>query len=412
MFGDQNNPAYMLYQTGAIVPVKKADKLLASEEHQTVLHYIHEYSSGLEPNYYDVLYTRLICDYAEFVQLLPIQPKSYLGSLLNTGLTRAVNALYRYKSEKKNRVIVEAKDHLMTYAIFTASLLSSVSQAVTNQLVALTNEKGFYIKEWNPYHGSMLLQEGQNKFYKLRTLAKVYQAIDHWITPLLARQLMSAEGFSWIASDRAIFADWLAALQGEIIVGGQLSHLINYILQLDDMLIDMAIERLPPIDSEINVPLETEMAEKFLEWLKQALAEKKLAFNSPEAMVHVLKEGVFLLGSDLFREFLRHSPAALTHKDALAAQIRYALGELREVSVFFVQFDQQNTRFGTSFMGKQSAMKTGILIADPAVLFGKDGIPPVSPYAQAQQGALKMSLPDLGKNNFAAKESSPGSRMF
>jgi len=411
MFGDQDNSQYIPYQPGAIIPIKTAKKLLASEEHQMVLHYIREYTSGLEPVYYDVLYKKLINDYAEFVQLIPIQPKSYLGSLLNVGLTRALNALYRYKSEKKNRVIVEAKDHLLIYAIFTAALLSSVSQAVTNQLVVLTDGKGFWVKDWVPYEGSMV---GKGKFYKLRMLAKVYQAIDHWITPLLARQLMDEEGFLWIASDRAIFADWLAALQGEVFVGGQLSDLVDYVRRMDDVLIGIDIERLPPARSEMDIPLETEMAEKFLEWLKQSLEEKKLALNSPEAMVHVLQEGVFFQDGDLYREFLRtanYSNEALANKDALTAQLGYALGELQRISCF-AQFDQQNKRFGTSFMAQQASMKHGVLIADPALLFSKGGIPPISPYLQAQRDALQTSLPNVQRMNPVAGQQGPTRKLF
>jgi hypothetical protein len=407
MFDDQGKLDYQLYQPGAVLTVLPAKKLFASKAHQALLHYIRDYSD-IPAEYYQPLYEKVLFDYAEFVQHLPITEEDYLGSLLNEGLTRALNALYKHQSAKKNRLDAREKDHLVTYAIFTAALFSGVSAAVTNQTVLITDKKGFVDSKWDSYRGSMI--DLGAKYYKLRPRAKIYSAIDHWITPVLARQLLPEEAFHWLASDVRVFNDWLAALQGEVLIGGQISDLLNYIRHLDDILIGLDLERLPPAHAEINMPDEAEMPEKFLKWLQEELEKQKLSINKPDSMVHMLKQGVFLLESSLYRYFLAKagmSSEAQMRSTSVAAQLGYALGELQRISCFS-QFDQQSKRFGSAFITHQSSMKTGLVLADPSLLFRKGNIPTTSPYMRSEGTAMKVSLPNLQRLNSNNTPTAPG----
>lgn len=407
MFDDQGKLDYQLYQPGVVLTVLSAKKLFASKEHQALLHYIRDYSD-IPAEYYKPLYEKILFDYAEFVQHLPITEEDYLGSLLNEGLTRALNALYKHQSAKKNRLDTRAKDHLMTYAIFTAALFSSMSAAVTNQKVFITDKKGFVQEKWDPYAGSM--SDVDAKYYKLRPRAKIYSAIDHWITPVLARQLLPKEAFHWLASDARIFNDWLAALQGEVLIGGQVSDMLSYIRHLDNILIGLDLERLPPIHAEIELPPEAEIPEKFLKWLQEQLEKQKLSVNKPDSMVHMLKQGVFLLESNLYRYFLSNSgmsSEAQMRSTSVAAQLGYALGELQRISCF-AQFDKQSKRFGSALMTHQSSMKTGLVLADPSLLFRKGNIPTISPYIRSEGAAMKVSLPNLQRLTNGNTPANPG----
>jgi hypothetical protein len=412
MFDDQGKLDYQLYRPGAVLAVLPAKKLLASREHQALLRYIRDYSD-IPNEYYYPLYEQLVFDYAEFVQHLPLTQEDYLGSLLNVGLIRAINALYKHQSNKKNRLEVRQQDHLVTYAIFTAALFSSIS-AVTNQKVLITDKKGFVQDEWSPYQGSMNAINAQ--YYKLRSRAKIYGSIDHWITPMLARQLLSTEAFRWLTSDIRIFNDWLAALQGEVLVGGQISDLLDYIRHLDDILIGLDIDRLPPAHVEIDMPTEAEVPEKFLKWLQEALEKKTISINKPDSMIHMLKQGVFLLDSDLYRYFLTHAGASSEiqkHSMAVSAQLTYALGDLQRIGCF-IQHDQHMNRFSTAFMTQQSSMKTGLILTDPSLLFREGNIPSTSPYLRTQSRAMKISLPSLSQLDQVSDLSpkGPKGRMF
>jgi hypothetical protein len=409
MFDDQGKLRYKLYQPGAVLSVLPAKKILRSKEHQMLLRYIRDYSD-VPAEYYPPLYEQLIFDYAEFVQHLPIESEAYLGSLFNVGLTRALSALYRHQSAKKNRLDMKSNDHLITYAIFTAALFSSISAVISNQQILITDRQGMIQKVWNPYDGSLTAIKA--KHYKIRLRSAIYAAVEHWIKPVLARQLLSQEGFRWLSSDIRVFNDWLAALQGEVIAGGQVSDLLHYIRRLDDAVIGLDIERLPPIETDMHMPQEIELAEKFLKWLQKALEQKKLTVNQPNSMVHMIDQGVFLLESDLYRYFLKHaasSSESLMRSTAMTAQMQYALANLQRISCF-AQFDQQAKRFGAVFMTQQSAMKTGVLVSDPSLIF-KGDVPPVSPYFQANCKGLQVSLPNLQRLHLSQEES-PKGRMF
>lgn len=71
---------------------------------------------------------------------------------------------------------------------------------------------------------------------------------------------------------------------------------------------------------------ETDVAMRFINWLKRGLIEKTILINNPTAEVHIAEEGVFLLAPAIFKTFLiRHGHDPEKHKNLSKRIVRLKL---------------------------------------------------------------------------------------
>jgi hypothetical protein len=274
-----------------LYPVLRVDELLANSRRRQLLERIKKHTNLDEENY-GLLYQPLLDGFIEFVQALPYHPNGIPGSLMDYSLERSELALRFY-----NKQYAENLNPLEAYALFTVALLQDVGKVMSQQKVIMTNEKGEFFAEWLVCEGSLL---NKTEFYKIRFLDQELVGLAQAVTPILARQLMPALGFTWLWDDQQIFRMWLAMLTGEGKAGWALDDLLQLInKQLEEEHNKNAI---PPLEIETKEPEETKLAEEFTAWLKDQLKDEKF-LNQENSLAHVLPSGDLLLEQQLFINF-------------------------------------------------------------------------------------------------------------
>lgn len=382
------------YREGYLLPVMTAETLLSAGRHQAVLRQLKD-TCGLPEKYYEAFYLSAVESFLEFVQVLPTEFTGPLCGLMNEGLSRAMIAMQTYQLEHAKKI-----DPLKSYAAFTAGLFRGVSRVLMNQRVVLTDKEGNFVENWHPFSGSMV---GRAEYYRLLPLAAVYQRLDVTLRHLLARQLMPEQGYQWIATDLHVLADWFDAVSGEEGGGGALAHTLA-LTKNDDVL---ALQ-----NSLVQVPVEqkdstaTRHGQAFYRWLVDGLEKGKIKVNSSDALVHTVKEGVFLERPGLFKEFSEVYNQTVT-LNVVYAQFGNLMGIVKKGGYdlmnaqYFSDYggtaDAGATAFASPIAGKNQNLRDGMVLADPSRVFLNARIPAITPLMRQMQakGKVAYDLPDL-----------------
>ncbi len=198
-------------------PILSTDDLLSSEKRQHVLTDIRTLMN-LPEDEYNRIFLRDIHSFASFVQNLPETERSFyasLGGMIDHALERASLSLFLARTyllpEGSTLSSVSEEEMLWVYAIFTASLLLDVGKIPTRHIVTLTDKDGNAIEAWQPFAGPMQINDNITHYI----FGFSDDPNDHlrWlITPLLARQIISPEGFNWLASNEEVLQAWIGLL--------------------------------------------------------------------------------------------------------------------------------------------------------------------------------------------------------
>ena len=394
------------YRGSSLFPVLSADKLLASDKKQIVLEKI-QTKIDFPSHYYQLLYGNLLHDFAEFVQLIPARTYGKLGQLLNDGLHRGLLALQICAEEDKSP--------LFTYAVFTVALLENIGIVPTQQIVILSNKRGEFIKEWQPVFGSMALF---GDYYKLRFTGRRWINLKHYLTPILAQQLLPELGLQWLLTDKHLYELWLAILYGDDKTGWAIKIILQLIDErLDDLRKELDFE---DVDVPITEPKETEAGEKFLEWLIDGLDDGTIKVNEKDAFVHIVDEGVLLEYPGIFRLFTEIYPGARDWTVPVLQSHYNALG-LAKLSGYDYRFEQFFSKYpgkvedliggiSSRFLGGKEAVKAAIkkgnIIASKELLFPKKEIPANDINLKSSKTKTSLrQLKNLDKSIVQAKKS-------
>jgi Putative conjugal transfer nickase/helicase TraI C-term/Putative helicase len=288
----QNSKAYT---EATLFPIVSCEKLLPDIEKKHYLSKIQEIIT-LPDDFFSATYEDLIHHFALFVQLLPSTYGEELGGLLNDGLRRSLLA---------TKILHQHPDNphpLLAFAVFSIALLVDIG-SLLNYKVMISNENGAFIDKWHPHLGPMT-EFGE--YYKLRHCETTPQSLIQGATPILARQLLSETAITWLSSNDQIFDMWLAFLhQGDKWAGG-----LAKILKIDPKQFEPKKDEanLFSIDIEVYNPIDTDLGEKFLLWLKSGLKEGSIRYNESDSKVHIVKLNefdlaVFLQTPELFQQF-------------------------------------------------------------------------------------------------------------
>ncbi|MBS0350122.1 MAG: TraI domain-containing protein [Proteobacteria bacterium] len=287
------------YQFGQVLTVLPNHKLLGDSRHLVLLQEIQQLS-GVSDYHFKSLYRIAINRFAEFVQVLPEEPQGSLMGLLNLGLARATLALRKYTSEPG---IKPDSDPLINYAIFTAALFLTIPKAFTNQKVLGCDEHGEFTQEWHPYSGSM--SEQKIDFYKFYPYQiSLFDRLNHESAALIARQLMSLEGFLWLSSDLELFMDWLSALRGDESEGGRKIRQILSLLRHEDIM--GLLKTLSAVATEVITPKELPLEDQCFAWIQDSIKNGALAVNTTDANIHLLDDGTVYINFKLVELFAEH----------------------------------------------------------------------------------------------------------
>ncbi len=209
--------------------ILKPDKLLATEKRREHLDKFPKLLS-LSVENYQSLCQSVLNSFAEFVQELPETQHSYYahkGGLLDHALSRTAIALslvrnYFLPSGSGEAPLTQPQT-LWAYAVFTAALLHDIGKTVVDLEVKLYDRQLTALQTWSPFVGPMTATAA---YYKYDFTHHAPDNFRKQVTLLLARQIMPAAGFNWIASNPDVFAVWLAMLSDDKSMGGTLGPIL------------------------------------------------------------------------------------------------------------------------------------------------------------------------------------------
>lgn len=406
IMGNFSASKQQVYKEGYLLPVMTSEKLLAAGRHQAVLRQLKD-TCGLPEEYYEAFYRPMVDAFVEFVQVLPTEFDGPLCGMMNEGIARAMIAMQTYQLEHQGQV-----DPLKAYAAFAAGLFRDISHVLMNQRVVLTDEEGKFLENWHPFSGFMV---GRAEFYRLIPVASVYQRLDVTLRHLLARQLMPARGYQWIAADLHILADWFDALSGEQGGAGTLMHTLAYMKRDDVVSLQNSLVQVPVKQAESSA---TEHGQAFYRWLTDGLAKKQINVNTADAAVHIVQEGVFLERPRLFKEFLEvyNQPVTL---NVVFAQFGNLMGIAKKGGYdfmnaqYFSEYSEGRESgaraFASPISGKQQSLRDGMVLADPSRVFLNARIPAVTPLLRQMQSkaVAHYDLPSLTSDTTPSPTPSP-----
>jgi hypothetical protein len=358
-----------------VIKVLTANELLNTPIRQRQLKEI-ETRVAIPEKYFNALYTTFINNLAEFYQSLPDTIRPYLknGGLLTHALDRGVYLLrlrekHLLPTPETPKQQMDSEKPLWTYVVFTATLLRDVGIVATNYPVQLVKEDGEFAKMWDGYLSSMLDQNGE--YYRFRETVPKPLEFSIQTTPMIARQLLPKEGFSWIASDERALKAWVAILSGTDTGSGGMALLLKKVEEelakahatgehyITESLLERDLNSLPP--TTIKETPETEVGELFAKWLKDGLENGSITVNDKDSRVHTTEEGLVLIYPEIFQDFCSAFPR---FKDWIVVYKQFNHLGLHALSgddkLFYRFFGQKDPTAAT----KQSVTVKGLLLKD------------------------------------------------
>ncbi len=382
MFGLTKNHRASVYKTGKILAVLEAPTLLASRKHQSMIEHLQSLS-GMPEEHFKISYHILVRRFAEYVQVLPTSLDHKLCSLLNESLSRATGVLQYYVQQN------EDAEPLKRFALFSALLLRSVSIVLTKYNVIMTDEKGKHIRYWDPMQGPMTQYDEEKAFYKLLPLPLNHTRLEGALSAIIAPELMSAATYEWLTADRVIFIDWLDLVLSTPTKGGELTYFYSFFLE-EELANGFNFDELDGLDVDFLDAPDSELADKFLEWLNAAIDNNELDFTSREASCHRMNGGMFIQTRvvDRFANLYQF-------RNML---IRYNLGGLfgdkRMIDFRFDHIARRNSTGLAGLMANDKSRSNGVYISDRFVKRGSASLSKVK-LAKEKQAA---TLPSVDKS--------------
>lgn len=233
----------------------------------------------------------LIDGYAKFVQLRPIPGSSRYGGpggQLQRGLVTALRALDHRRGQILPRnappEILGALAHRWTYAVFAAALLRDAGRAQSDDSVRM-------FERWVPPIVQAWLAEHPPLMEELRAVLAGSAEASSAIAELVERAATGA---------RAGVEATLPPAQTTSIAGA----------------VEASVET-APIAPEADGPefldgvdaAGAERPRRFMEWVRQGIADGTLPVNVRGALVHGVEDGLLLASPGIFRAFIRRDGA-------------------------------------------------------------------------------------------------------
>lgn len=299
-----------------------ASLLLSDEKRDVLLRQIQD-ASALEEVRYDSLCTTLVHNLVNHCQNLPETSSSYYsqpGGLLDHALNRTEAALGLFQhfliQDGQERPSEEQK--LWQYVLFSAAILQGIGKLQIDFHIDLYDNQGQVLKQWNPLLDNLV---STGSYYSYEFQKEADEDFRRRLNLLLARLLMPANGFAWIASNPEVLAVWLALLNEDIEGAGTLGAILvradaiaiqRYFNQLAlkgygsgrggrygrmGTFTDRTPESIADIEQQIGV--------EFIQWLSKSLESGMIMINkAPLLMV----PGGLLICPEMWELFMRGNP--------------------------------------------------------------------------------------------------------
>lgn len=301
--------------------IVSAGHFLAEDKRPILLRKVRDFTN-LDAPRYEELCTVLIEHLVQYYQNLPETANSYYsqpGGLVDHALNRTEAALSLFQEfmVPEHPEALSEEQKLWQYALYSAAILQGIGKLFVDFHINLFDANGQLLKEWNPLLES-LGKVGQHYTYEFQKEPEI--EFRRRINLLLAKSLMPASGFSWIASNKEVLAVWLALINedegsagtlGAILIRADAIAIQRYFNEF--MLRSAAFEPgrygragtfaggVPEslLDKEQAAGLE------FIQWLTKSLDEGRIMVNkAPLLMV----PGGMLMCQEMFQLFVREHP--------------------------------------------------------------------------------------------------------
>lgn len=299
----------------------------------------------------------LIDGYAEFVQLRPMPGSSRYGApggQLQRGLVTALRALDHRRGQILPRSappeILGALAHRWTYAVFAAALLRDVGEGHSDDSVRM-------FERWVPPTVQAWLAEHPPLMEELRAVLAGSADASSAIAELVER---AATG------TRSGVEATLPPAQTMSIAGA----------------VEASVET-APIAPEADGPefldgvdaAGAERPRRFMEWVRQGIADGTLPVNVRGALVHGVEDGLLLASPGIFRAFVRSDGVGPAEPGDAAKRLQ------REVlrAGWHLRADGGVNLHGYAWKqdGRAAARIHGVVILAPGRFF--DPVPPINP---------------------------------
>ncbi len=299
-----------------------ASLFLAEEKRQTLLKNMRELTS-LETARYDRLCMALIENLILYCQNLPETANSYYsqpGGLVDHALNRTEAALSLFQDFliQQSADSLSEEQKLWQYALYSAGILQGVGKLFVDYKVNLFDANGQLLKEWNPLLESM---SGNGHYYQHEFQKEPEIEFRRRLNLLLAKALMPAAGFSWIASNSQVLEIWLALLHEDERSAGTLGAILiradaiaiqryftEFMLKSGGNLPSGRYGRAGTFTGGVPESLlekEQSLGLEVLQWMIKALDEGRIIINkAPLFMV----PGGLLMCQEMFQLFVREHP--------------------------------------------------------------------------------------------------------
>ena len=277
----------------------------------------------------------LIEGHAEFVQMLPGPGSGQLG-LAGGQLQRALATALRSLDRRRGQIlprgaapeVIGAQAHRWTYAVFVAALLRDLPYVSDGMRVWMAMGTGVP-RAWNPAAGSMRSCGALGYVVESLPPGVVPDPVDAAMAWELFERCVPAAIQDWLREDPALVAELRACLSGNADPDGVLSELVESDAPRRPPGKAQAVSATPVVPAATPVvavsspetqsvlavdpsefledvsPDESALARQFMAWLSQGMLDGRLSVNVPDALVHVVAEGLLLASPRIFREFAK-----------------------------------------------------------------------------------------------------------
>ena len=345
-------------------------QFLAENKRQILLEKIRNYS-GLEPSRYDSLCVTLIDTLVGYCQNLPETANSYYsqaGGLVDHALNRTEAALGLFQEfmVQDQPQLLSEDQKLWQYALYSAAILQGIGKLFVDYRINLFDVNGHLLKQWNPLLES-LVNTGSYYDYDFQKEPEI--EFRRRLNLLLAKTLMPASGFAWIASNPQVLAVWLALLNEDQRSAGTLGALL---IRADaiaiqryfaEFMLRSAAGRGGPYGRagtfsggvpETTMEKEQSMGAEFVQWLMRALEKGLIMINKAPLM---MVPGGFLMCPEMFQLFVREHPEYKNWQAIQKGFLSLGLHRVAADGSITSRFEQAQTK----------EMHTGVVFSEYAV---------------------------------------------
>lgn len=346
--------------------------LLLAEERRTLLLSQIKTLSALDETRFDALVLTLIHNLVSHCQSLPETANSYYsqpGGVLDYALNRTEAALGIFQEFVLNENTSELSEEqkLWQYALLSAAILRGLGKLYIDYKVEIFDEQARLTKEWNPLLDSLL---GSGSYYRFEFDNEQEEDFRKRLNLLIARLIMPAPAFAWLAANPDVLSVWLALLNEDYEGAGTLGAIL---IRADAIAIARSFNlmglrglgnrsgRFGRVGSfsggqpESVVEMEQQLGLEFLQWLTKSLESGQIVVNRPPLF---MVPGGMLMTTDMFRLFIREHPEFKNWMAVQNAFLSLGLHGLNAEGGLESRFEQQSNK----------QIHTGILVSNYAVV--------------------------------------------